>query len=942
MKSCKIVTSLFCGACLLPISAYAQQAAGSADAAVEQIVVTGSRITQAGFSAPTPVTVLGTDDLIKKAPSNLPDALNQLPQFSGSISQNAQADTGASKVRSGNYLDIRALGAQRVLILEDGRRVPPTSSNGSTDANLIPQMLVERIDVVTGGASAAYGSDAVSGVVNFILNKNFTGVKTLLQTGVSSRDDYKSEKAGIAFGTRLMDGRLRLLGSAEYYHNDGIPDRASRSASGGENVESMVTIGGFGTAAQPYYYVSGARNNTSAPYGYILTGPLAGRQFLSNGSVATFTPGPAIPGRAGYGLGGDGTPNQNRGRTGVPTLTTKQLFGRVTFDINDEVEAFAQVSYNEGLNTDRNGNGGGTPNAGAPIFQGNAYLPPAVDALLAPGSSFNVGRSFPLWSGEKTSQASDSTNITAGLNFDRGTTIGHVYYTHGVTNFKTKAYGLDNRNFYAAIDAVRAPNGNIVCRVTLTNPGRMDDCKPLNIFGDNASVEAQNYVRGYSNWGTKNEFDLVAGDISFEPFSTWAGPVATAIGAEYRKQHLVQYSNSNPALPVDFTGLRGVATTNRFGGVNIGVADGSYTVKEVFGEVNVPLLKDSAAGDLDLNAAARYTNYSTSGGVTTWKVGASYRPVQPLRIRGTVSTDIRAPSLFELFAGKQQTTSPLTDRHTNTSRATNVISSGNIDLKPEVARTYTVGAVLAAPWVQGLNLSLDYYRINIDKAIAQPFTYIQMSDICEDSNGASELCAQIIRPLPFSNRTVDNFPTEIRLQNLNLAKVKTAGVDFEASWRGQVGPGAMGVRLLGTRLIDYIQQNSSVSPARQYAGNGDFIQGFYPLPMPKWKGNFEVNYAVGNFSIAVQERYVGKFHISDQFVYINNTIKPTYYTDLNASYKFKALGTESDLFVTVNNLFDQKGRLFLISPVPGLNIPTSRNVYDVIGKYFTVGIRSRF
>ena len=261
---------------------------------------------------------------------------------------------------------------------------------------------------------------------------------------------------------------------------------------------------------------------------------------------------------------------------------------------------------------------------------------------------------------------------------------------------------------------------------------------------------------------------------------------------------------------------------------------------------------------------------------------------------------------------------------------------------PEVADTYTIGAVFSPEWLPGFNMSIDYYNIAIDRAIAQPFTYIQMADLCENSNGTSELCQQIIRPLPFSNRTVDNFPLEVRLQNLNLANVKTAGVDFEASWRGRLAGGAFGVRILGTRLMDYIQQNSSQSPARQYAGNADFIQGFYPLPMPKWRGNLEVNYARGPVSVGIQERLVGGFNISDQFVYTNNRIKKTFYTDLNVSYAVEAFGATSDIYLTINNLFDQKGRLFLISPVPGLNIPTSRNIYDVIGRYFTVGVKSRF
>lgn len=935
------------GASLLALASagHAQTAATTEAAPLEsldEVIVTGSRIARAGYSAPTPVTVMNTDELAKKAPSNLPDALNQLPQFAGSISQTAQADTGASRVRSGNYLDIRALGSQRVLILLDSRRVPPTSSNGATDANLVPQLLVDRVDVVTGGASAAYGSDAVSGVVNFILNKTFTGVKAVAQTGRSSRDDNASYKLGAAFGDAMMDGRLRILASAEYYHSDGVDNRASRFTSSGENTESAVTTGGFGTAAQPYFYTTNARPTASAFGGYVLGGPLAGRQFLADGTLAAFTAGTAIPGRPGYGIGGDGAVNVSRGRTAVPTLTTGQLFGRVAYDVSDNVNVYGQISYNRGINKDRNGTSG-APSAGAPIFRDNAYLRPEVLAALGTAASFNIARPFAEWELNDQEQKSRSVVGTIGVDATFGDVKLNAYYIHGDTNFYTRSLGLDHRKFFAAIDAVRNSAGNIVCRITVTNPGLMDGCVPLNIIGvGNATAAAQDFVRDYSIWEARNKVDLAAADVSFEPFDLPAGPVAVALGAEIRRQSLAQTSNSNPAIPVDFTGIRGVNTTNRFASVNVGIGEGHYTVKEAYGEIAVPVLKDSAIGDLDLNGAARYTHYSTSGAVTTWKVGGSYRPIPDLRIRGTLSRDIRAPSLFELFAGKQQTTSPLTDLHTGLSRVVNVISSGNLNLKPEVADTFTVGAVLAPAAIPGFQASIDYYSIEIDKAIAQPFTYIQMADLCEFSNGTSELCAQIIRPLPFSDRSEANYPTEIRLQNLNLAKVKTTGIDFEASLRRDMFDGTVTVHVLGTRLIDYIQQNSPISPARQYAGNADFIQGFYPLPMPKWRGNLEVAYSRGDVAVSVQERYIGAFDKSAQFEWIDNRVKATFYTDLNVTYSPKNLGADTDIYVTVNNLFDQKGRLFLISPVPGLNVPTSRNVYDIIGRYMTLGIRAKF
>jgi iron complex outermembrane receptor protein len=552
-----------------------------------------------------------------------------------------------------------------------------------------------------------------------------------------------------------------------------------------------------------------------------------------------------------------------------------------------------------------------------------------------------VARPFAEWSLIHQSQKGRNMVINAGMEGKLGSFRWNAYYTHGRSTFSTRSEGIDNQRFYAAVDAVRNNAGEIVCRVSITNPGLYPGCTPLNIIGvGNASQAGRDYILRDSTWRAVNVMDLGAVTVSGEAFSLWAGPIGFAVGAEIRKQSLDQTSNSDPATPVDFTGLRGVTSTNQFQSVNIGFAKGSYTVKEVFGELDIPIAKDSAIGTLEVNGAVRLTDYSTSGTVTTWKVGTTYQPIPDLRLRGTYSRDIRAPSLFELFAGRQQTTSPLTDLHTGLSQSVNVISSGNPDLKPEVAKTLTIGGVFSPSFLRGFNISIDYYNIRIRDAISQPFTYIQLADFCEQSNGTSPLCAQVIRPNGFDDRSPANYPSEIRLQNLNLAKVQTSGLDFEASWRGEVGPGAFGMRALATRLISYRQQNSTVLPERQYAGNADFIQGFYPLPMPKWRGTLNVDYSINNMSVGVQERYIGAYNISDIFRYEKNRIRSTVYTDLNLSFDIGGKQPKGfQFYITVNNLFDQKGRLFLISPVPGLNIPTSRNLYDVVGRYYTAGVK---
>lgn len=903
----------------------------------ERIVVTGSRIQQQGYNAPTPVTMLGSDDLARKAPSNIPDALNQLPQFLGSINQNQQADTAASNPRSGNFLDIRALGPQRVLVLMNGRRVPPTSNNGATDTNLIPQLLVERVDVVTGGASAAYGSDAVSGVVNFVLDDDYEGLKGVAQAGISTYYDNESYKAGLAFGTSLADDQLHVLLSAERYYSAGIPDRSSRFTSTGENTLSGMTIAGSGTEESPYRYVSGALFNFFIDEGKIndSTVPdLINMKFEPDGSLTPFDAGIPIPGRGGYGIGGDGALFASKDHTGAPSLETNQLFGQLSFDVSPDVRVFVQGTHNTSLNEDRNF----SPIASASvIFGDNPYLHPSVAAQMGPDDTITVARYFKDWGPPLQQMKNRATIINAGI---EGTIGGDynfdVYYTHGFSRFDVASNQIDFRKYFAAVDAVRDESGTIVCNITLTNPGLADDCIPLDIMGEGSgSQAARDYVLGTSTWGVTNTMDVFAANISGEPFELWAGPVGVAIGAEYREQSLVQFSNADPAVPTtdEFAGRRGVTTSNRFFTVNSGTGAGSYNVKEVYGEIAVPLASGPGIGDLDVNGAVRLTDYSTSGTVTTWKVGATYEPIPDIRFRGTLSRDIRAPSLYELFAGQNQTTSPLTDPLTNTSGSVDVITGGNPDLQPEVAKTFTAGVVLSPSFAPGFNLSIDYYQIDIDDAIARPFGHNEIVNLCAASGYTSDLCDLIERPTP------DSYPTRVRTQLANLAQTKTSGIDFEASYRAPVGNGTFGARLLASHLIKFDERTSDVSDVRHLAGNADKLQGFFPLPLPQWRGNLELSYSTGGFRAGVQERYVGSFNKSDQFVYEDNKVPATFYTDLNVAYSFDVGGVTPELFLNVNNVFDQKGRLFLISALPALNVPISRNVHDVVGRYFTAGVR---
>lgn len=908
----------------------------------EDIVVTGTRVARAGYSAPTPVTMLSTESLTANAPTTLSDGLNQLPVFTGSISNAQDRGSNAGRVRTGNYLNLRSLGPQRVLILQDGLRLPPTGNAGGTDANMIPQLLIERVDVVTGGASAAYGSDAVSGVVNFVLDKKFTGLKLLGQAGISTRGDNGSNRFGVAFGRSFLDDRLHIIGSAERFHSDGIKLKSSRAG-----INENYAVIGSGTAADPFRNVANVRLSTVSDGSYIVDGPLRGQQFLSNGRVGPFNAGTPT-GRAGLGFGGEGAVYPADRSTLSASATTHQYLGRISYELGSDITAYVQGTYNRASNADtpqpvtRNG-----ATANTRIYAENAFLNPADRALLGATASFTTGRFFTDFPFYTARQKTQSAIGNAGLEGKLGSSTfkWNLNYTYGWTRLDSSARDLNLPRYYAAVDAVRNTAGQVVCRVTITNPGLQDGCVPLNVLGvGNASPAAMAYVMQQTSWRATNTMHDAQGSISGEPFSTWAGPVSIVVGGEYRHQTLNQTSNSNPATPPNFSGIRGVpVNAGAFSFTNVPLAKGEYTIKEGFGEIVLPLAKNSIIGEaLDLNGAFRYTDYSTSGSVQTWKLGGTYAPGAGLRARVTLSRDIRAPTLYELFAGPTLRVQGYSDRLTNQLAQYNEVNQGNPDLMPEIGSTLTAGLVFQPTFLPGFAVSADFYRIKIRDAIASQFTSVQVLDLCANSNYTSSVCNQIIRPLGPTNTSAANFPSQVNIFQTNVANIRTKGVDVEASYRTALFGGTLSSRLLTTRLISYTSQSTVGSTPVEFAGNADFSDtGNQPFPMPKWRGTLNLTYAINGFEISAQERYIGSYVRSKLFVYENNKIGAVAYTDLNLNYDVKTASGTFQLFTTVNNLFDRGYPITPIGSNPGLAISTFRSIYDVTGRYITAGVRIR-
>lgn len=920
-----------------------------AAAGVEEIQITGTRIVRDGYQAPTPVTVAGAEDLQAAAPISLLSALEQLPQLQGSntsVGGNFTSNVNVVGAPKGNFLNLRGIGAVRTLNMLDGVRIPTNTYTGVVDTGIIPQMLISRVDVVTGGASAAYGSDAVSGVVNFILDKEFTGVKASVQGGVSARGDRYNYRVGAAAGFPLGE-RGHMLISAERFEADEIKakdrgvGRDQRLAAAGK----FVGVPGPGTAANPLVFYENTTFAGMSNGGHIIsTGPLQNIYFPNATTYRPIDPGQAT-GTPGVSVGGE-LAAFDQERTLVPYGKEQTGFARVSYDFTDNLSGYVQGLVSA---PSSRVNGINLFIQSQTIFSGNAYLPAGLQAEMTARNitSFNLGRIIGEIPGPPAFDRTFNYNVMAGLEGTVGEFTWDASYAHGYARHTLSAFRNEFRRQAAAADAVRDPaTGQIVCRVTLTNPGLYPGCVPLNLFGiGSPSSAALAYItENASKYWSYIDSDIFALKTSGDVFDLPAGPVSVAFGGEYRTESLDLQSNADPARPDPITGLRGIAADSvRFYQTNTGVANGSVNVKEVFGEVVVPVVSDVAfARQLDLNGAIRYTDYSTSGGVTTWKVGGTWQVVDDLTLRVTRSRDIRAPNTFELFAGETSSIGSVTDPHTGTFAAYRSIGGGNAALEPEKGDTLTIGGVLSPQFLPGFTMAVDYYDINIKGSIAlqNGLTILQL---CEDAGGTGAACDLITRPLPFSDRTAANFPTSIKTVSLNAAQFVQRGLDVEASYRRPVADGDLTLRLMANYVFTSRDRQLATLPFTERAGFASGT-GSNP-PVPELRGTLSARYDTGPWSFYVQERMIGTVKYGNgTSTQIHDEPNPpaVFYTDLTVTARPAfAEAYNGEVFLTVTNVFDPEPVRSAGGNGGGAFVATNLSRYDVIGRAFTFGVRMK-
>ncbi len=936
------------------IAAASFSAAAQESADLEEVQITGTRLRASGFTTPTPVTVVGVERLEQRAITNIGDALSELPSFRASTNPATQQSTGGNL--GARVLDLRGLGAARTLVLVDGKRFVASTSQGTIDVNLIPSSLIERTDVVTGGASAAYGSDAVAGVVNFILDGKLDGMKASTTYGVSSHGDDEQLSASLAGGFSFAAGRGHFVAAGEYSNEHGMGDCYTREWCGA----SWLNLGNApaGTGGRPANNIT--NNVQTATYSQdgvinsaVATFPLRGIAFNPDGTTRRFQYGELYGTNLAplFMKGGEGQ-GENVFIDGyLLKIPVKRYvaYTKTTFDFTDSITGNLDLSYGqvdgESYGAQYRDSAGSLANAQSfgPIRSGNPYIPASVQTLMNQNAitTFTLGRAF----GDVGNAFGESTTKTyrgvASLNgkFGASSWTWDGYYQFGKNDVRLDVTdNISISRMRNAIDAVANAQGQVVCRINADATAANDDaaCSPFNPFGRNRfSPLALAYVTPHGFQTTKIEEHIVAANTQGEVLQLPAGALQVAGGAEWRKQTLDGDADAF-SKATDFYTLNGQALS------------GEIEVTEGYVEANAPLLKDlPIVQSLDLNAAARRTHYKrdsaatadSSLSVTTWKVGATWDVIPQVRLRATRSRDIRAPNLSELFGPLTTGGGGLIDPRTSRQLNPQQISGSNPALTPETADSWTAGIVLRpGSFLDGLQVSVDYYDIQVDDAIG---TLGAQTVANRCNQGATEFCPLIDRD------PITGDITRVRNVLLNVNSVITKGIDIEAQYRfGLASAGNLDLRLLATIVNDLVTVDSVGQTQR--AGMTGWRAGTQ-AGMPDYSLDLLSTWSHDRLSFSLHNKYIPSGQYNNSLVGPNeagysltlatsanlNRVASGFYTDLSGQIKLR--DDSLVVFAAVNNVFDR-------TPPVAPSVAGNGNfiLFDPIGRAFRAGLRARF
>lgn len=919
----------------VPTYAHAQQ--GEQGPFIEEVLVTGSRIARPELQASSPVNIVTTQDIQFSGSTNVEQFLNELPQLAPSAS--ATTNNGGEGIAT---IDLRGLGSNRTLVLVNGRRFVASNFQGEVDINNIPASLIERVDIVTGGASAIYGSDAIAGVVNFIMKRDFEGFEIGGQ--YSATDGFNAEMydTNITAGTNFADGRGNIVFYGSYSKRHSLLQgerKFSREALGDTGGPELEPLGSS--------RIAGGLIPADVDFG--------------NGVVdwAMFTPDGAIVPWDGslYNFAPDNYLQTPQERWILNTM--------MHYKITPSIEAFGEFFYaNNRVDLQLASDANDIPDMGTlQIALNNTRIPAATRAIL--GANFDPdGDGIAEISGFRRRMTENGPRLALN-EFDTFRALGgfrgdiadgrfnwEAYYSFARTN-KTEEninYTSDLRIQQGLLTTIDPVTGELVC----TNP--INGCVPLNIFGEGQVTEemaAFMSPRGITRRETEQE--VAGASISGDLFDLPAGPLGIAIGVEYRRE-----SSKNRPDAVVQSGELGP-------GNDEAPTDGRFTVKEIYGETVIPIVSDVPfIHRLEAEAALRYSDYSTVGSVWTYKAGGQWAPSQDIRFRGLFQRAVRAPNIYELFGGRAAGADDFLDpcrAAANPSaqvqqfciaqgvpaallptflgdpggQATTVFG-GNPDLLEEKSNTYTIGAVLTPSFIDGLSLTIDYYYIKLDGAI-DDLDAATVGRLCFDSlDLANPFCQAITRD------PANGLVTEILASRANLAVEKREGIDWQISYTFDlpglaIGDAGASIQLFHVGNRSFTNKYQPVEGENYINCNGTFgagCTGLNDFAQPKIRTTTQLTYMSDPIMVRAQMRHLGKLRNLNAESLAVPSVGSQFYFDLVANFQ----ATESlDFTLGVDNVFDNAPPI-LGDAGPDAN--TDPSLYDVFGRRIFLAARARF
>lgn len=937
------VAPLVLGAALISAPAFAQDTAADDGASSEDtIVVTGSRISRPDLEGSTPVAVLGEAQLDQQGLKNFADIAAQNPQFAPSFGASRTQSTFSGSASSGlNLVNLRNLGANRSLVLINGRRVPGGSPTDTfVDFNTMTTANIEQVQVLTGGASAIYGSDAVAGVINIITKKGFEGLEAGASYGISQRGDNKNPSAYLMFGSKLND-RGHILVTAEY------------------DYQGFVGCSSRYLCAQDFAWTNPETGPIRGPNAYSGV-PLGGRFFAGSSGSFTNRNGDFVQ----FSVPIDGY-NRNARRT-LAIPTERMMFSaEAEYAVSDSVNVFMEASYGRSTTTglfeaapfssDTNLFGGVLPPT---IPYDNPFLPEAVKNAYTPAqiaNGINWSQRFQDLGERGSTNERQTVRLVAGLNGDFELLKDRnwhweVSYVYGRTSLNSKTEGLvgTDRLYYGLrVEADPANPGGYRC----TDAGaRAAGCVAINPFAPYTQEMKDYLVVSAGQQGRSILHDANA-YISGELFDLPGGPVSVALGAEYR--------TFSGFLDYDDAIEGGLTTGNQIGDVDFVKS----TTKEAYVEAILPVLSDMAfAKSLTLEGAFRISDPNRGKNYETWKYGGTWEPIEGVRFRAIRARAVRAPVPSDL-SGIGQTFGVVNDpctaarRNANATRAANCAADGipanynppltveqgvqgfvggNPDLEPEKATTLTYGIALTPRFLPGFSLTVDRFDIKI-KDLISTVGRQEQADLCYDTTDRL-FCDQLTRGVDDEVPGANYVLKAVNDQLLNVATLRVKGIDVDARYAFNLGGGR--INLQGQATI-YDKASKIAIPGQDpikydgTIGGSTSDQGW-----PTWQGTLNFNYKLDDFAFNYHFRYIPKTEAAVGTKDAGFPDVPAQsYSDIRLSYN---VDKQYEFYFGVNNLFDNSPPFFPTGTSGTQALDTIPAYYDVFGRSFYAGIKANF